>query len=281
MLRSEWIKLRTLRSTTLTLAAGLAAIVGMAIFVGLIRNHQWATMSELQRQSVSVSYDVHVGGRFLGELLLGVVGVLVVTGEYATGMIRATLAAVPRRLPVLAAKLTLLTTLLFSTTLVASFLAWFAGSAIMSAHWQASLSDPGVLRAVIGQAVVLTAVALLGASLGFLLRNTAAAIATLFGIVLVLPVVGELWTSIAPYLPSNALEPVALARPGPGDARARPRPAAVRRLHRARARGRDLDAAAKGRMTERLAHARCADGHATRLRSTRAASRCCWRSPSS
>lgn len=215
VLRSEWIKLRTLRSTTLTLAAGLGALVGMAIFVGLIRNHQWATMSELQRQSVSVSYDVHVGGRFLGELLLGVVGVLVVTGEYATGMIRATLAAVPRRLPVLAAKLTLLAGLLASTTLVASFLAWFAGSAIMSAHWQASLSDPGVLRAVIGQAVVLTAVALLGASLGFLLRNTAAAIATLFGIVLVLPIVGELWESVAPYLPSNALEPVALATPDP------------------------------------------------------------------
>ena len=215
VLRSEWIKLRSLRSTTLTLAAGLAAIVGMAVFVALIRNRQWETMSALQRQSVSVSYDVHVGGRFIGQLLIGVVGVLVVTGEYATGMIRATLAAVPRRLPVLTAKLTLLTLLLASTTLVAAFAAWFAGSALMSAHWQASLSDPGVLRAVVGQAVVLTAVALLGASLGFLLRNTAAAIATLFGIVLVLPVVGELWTSVAPYLPSNALESVALARPDP------------------------------------------------------------------
>ncbi len=105
--------------------------------------------------------------------------------------------------------------MLASTTLVAAFAAWFAGSAIMSAHWQASLSDPGVLRAVVGQAVVLTGTALLGAALGFLLRNTAAAIATLFGIVLVLPVIGELWTAIAPYLPSNALESVALARPDP------------------------------------------------------------------
>ncbi|MDO8184616.1 hypothetical protein Q5424_13510 [Conexibacter sp. JD483] len=215
VLRSEWIKLRSLRSTTLTLAAGLAAMVGMAVMVGLIRNHQWATMSDLQRQSVSVSYDVHVGGRFLGQLLLGVAGVLVVTGEYATGMIRATLAAVPRRLPVLTAKLTLLTLVLGATTLAASFAAWFLGSAVMSAHWHASLSDPGVLRAVVGQAVVLTATALLGASLGFLLRNTAAAIATLFGIVLVLPIVGELWTAVAPYLPSNALESVALARPDP------------------------------------------------------------------
>jgi hypothetical protein len=211
VLRSEWIKLRSLRSTTLTLAAGLAAMVGMAVLVALVRNGQWDGMTAAQRQGVSVSYDVHVGGRFLGQLLIGVVGVLIVTGEYATGMIRATLTAVPRRLPVLAAKLTLLAALLFSTTLVASFAAWFAGSGIMAAHWPASLSDPGVLRAVIGQAVVLTETALLGAALGFLLRNTAAAIATLFGIVLVLPVVGQLWSAVAPYLPPNALESFALA----------------------------------------------------------------------
>lgn len=215
VLQAEWIKLRSLRSTTLTLAAGLAAIVGMAVLVALIRTRQWESMSALQRQSVSVSYDVHVGGRFLGQLLIGVVGVLVVSGEYATGTIRATLAAVPRRLPVLTAKVTLLAVLLFMTTLAAAFAAWFAGSAIMASHWQASLSDPGVLRAVVGQAVALTATALLGTALAFLLRNTAAAIATLFGIVLVLPVVGELWTEVAPYLPPNALESVALARPDP------------------------------------------------------------------
>jgi hypothetical protein len=125
-------------------------------------------------------------------------------------MIRSTLTAVPRRLPVLWAKLGVFAVAALVTSEAALAVSMLAGQAILSArHAGASLSDPGVLRAMIGAALYLTVSGLLGVALGFIIRNTAGAVTVLFGILLMLPVLGNFLPSswaehVTPYLPSNA-----------------------------------------------------------------------------
>src|SRR6185312_12639021 len=119
-------------------------------------------------------------GSTFAQLVLGTLGVLFMAGEYGTGMIRATLAAVPARLPVLWAKAAVFAAVAFPLMLAASFVAFLGGQAIIG-DAGASLSDGGALRAVIGSAVVLTGAGLLGLMLGAVFRSTAPAITTLFG----------------------------------------------------------------------------------------------------
>jgi len=139
-----------------------------------------------------------------------VLGVLMITGEYSTGMIRATLSAVPRRLPVLWAKGLVFAVVVFIVGGVASLLAFEGGQAMLSsAHVSVGLGSYGATRAVIGGALYLTVVGLLGVGLGFLIRNTAGAIATLFGLLLVLPALiaalpTNLYNDINKFLPLTA-----------------------------------------------------------------------------
>jgi hypothetical protein len=216
VLRSEWIKLRSLRSTTWTLAASVAVMVGVSVLLSLVIAGDWDTMTAADRTNFEVDEPLSASS-LLAQLMIGVVGVIAVTGEYATGMIRATLAAVPRRLPVLWAKLGLLAAVTFVLMTVAAFASWFGGAAILSAHWDVSLSQPGMLRAVLGSAVVLTAVCLLGVALGFILRSTPAAISVLFAVLLVVPMVGGLVPDVSRYLPSEAMSSFVHARPSPDD----------------------------------------------------------------
>jgi ABC-2 type transport system permease protein len=209
--RSEWIKLTTLRSTTIAFAAAVAAMIGFGALLSWDAVGQWADMSRAERRSVAVE-ELVLAGRFLAQLAIGVVAVMAITGEYATGMIRATLAAVPRRLPVLWAKLGLYAAVTLGLMLVASFASFFAGNALLAERWDFHLSDPGVLRSVFGAAISLTAVCLLGTALGFMLRNTAGAISTLFGILMVLPIVGEFVPALARYLPTGAIDALLTAR---------------------------------------------------------------------
>ena len=205
--RSEWIKLRSLRSTAWMLAASVAITAGIGLLLAVI------ALLHLDAGHGLGSIDpamLSLFGVYAAQLTIGVLGVLLVTGEYATGQIRATLSAVPGRLPVLWAKLGVFAVVAAVTSETALFATFLAGQAILSAkHAGASLSDPGVLRAVAGAGLYLTVVGLLAMALGFLVRNTAGAMATLFGIVLVLPVLGDLLPSgwarhVVPYLPSNA-----------------------------------------------------------------------------
>jgi ABC-2 type transport system permease protein len=213
VLRSEWIKLATLRSTTITFGVAVVAMIGISVLVSWATVGNWATMSPADRQSLAVE-EVVLSGRFLAQLAIGVVGVMAITGEYATGMIRATLAAVPRRLPVLWAKLGVYAAVTFALMVVASFAAFFAGNAVLAEHWDFQLSDPGVLRCVFGAAIGLTLICLLGAALGFIVRNTAGAISTLFAILMVLPILGEFVPAIAEYLPTSAVDSLVIARIG-------------------------------------------------------------------
>lgn len=203
---SEWIKLRTLRSSWWTL---LAAVIAMTGFGGLLAAAYARHLTPASRASLDpASYSL--SGFFLAQLAIGVLGVLVMTGEYATGSIRSTLAAAPQRLAVLAAKAGVFGAAAFAAGLASSFAAFFLGQAIFAGQGiGTSLGAPGALRPVFGGALYLAVFGLLSLGLGALIRRTAGAIAILTAVLIFLPAsVGALpaaWRNdVNPYLPSVA-----------------------------------------------------------------------------
>ena len=211
VLASEWIKLRSLRSTRITLLVAFVLMAGVGILFAAVTVSQWSTMSAGDKAGFNPT-DAALRGHMFAQLAIGVLGVLVVSGEYATGMIRASLTAVPKRLPVLWAKSLVFGAVTLVTMTIASLIAFFgAQSVLTSQHLQTTISATGVLRSVLGAGLYLTLVGLIGVALGALLRNTAGAISTLLGMLLLLPVMIDLLPSslksdISPYLPSNAGE---------------------------------------------------------------------------
>lgn len=203
---AEWIKVRTLRSTYWTLLAAAIAMAGFgAVLCAAYARHLTpASRAALDPAAYSES------GFFLAQLAVGVLGVLVMTGEYATGSIHSTLAAAPQRITVLAAKAAVFTLVAFCTGLAASFAAFFAGQAVFAGKGiSVSLGTPGALRAVVGAALYLAVFGLLSLGLGALIRRTAGAIAILVAVLIFLPAsVGALpaaWRDdVSPYLPSVA-----------------------------------------------------------------------------
>lgn len=207
VVRSEWTKLHSLRSSRVTLLVAVGLVVGLGLLIPFVSVSDWqAGTPTAGYGSVARS----LGGIYLAQLGFGVLGVMIVTGEYSTGMIRATFAAVPRRLPVLWAKLGVFLAVTVVLGTIACLVAFLGGQAIFaSKHVDASLTDPHVARAVLGAGLFLTGIGALGVALGAALRNTAAAIATLTGLLFVLPVVvsvlPERWAEkIGPYLPADA-----------------------------------------------------------------------------
>ncbi|MGH9061889.1 MAG: ABC transporter permease [Acidimicrobiales bacterium] len=209
VLRSEWTKIRSVRSTYWTLVVAVAATIGLGALIS------WAFVTNLSHVSPAdlANFDAasfSLNGIALAQLAIGVLGVLVISSEYGTGMIRSTFAAVPQRRVVLAAKAAVFGAVALAVGLVSSFVAFFVGQAVLSTHsLQVSISSPGALRAVIGGGLYLAVLGLLALGLGGILRRTAGAIAVLFGLVLVLPpLAGALpqnWrNAISPYLPSTA-----------------------------------------------------------------------------
>jgi ABC-type transport system involved in multi-copper enzyme maturation permease subunit len=165
--------------------------------------------------------DVSIGGWHLAQLAIGVLGVLLITGEYSTGQIRSTFAAVPRRLPVLWAKIVVYTAITFVLMLAASFIAFLVSQPILRGHHvDTSLSSPHVLRAVVGAALFLTVTGVFGLSLGALVRNTAGGIATFAGLMFVVPgitaILPNSWgDKIDPYLPLSAGTDILTVHPDP------------------------------------------------------------------
>jgi hypothetical protein len=212
VVHSEWIKMYSLPSTVITLLAAVITIVGLgalfaASYTGAITGPGGEPGGPGPGAAMTDSVGASLGATTLGALLVGVLGVLLVTGEYATGMIRSTLAAVPARLPVLVGKAVVFAAAAGVAMLVAMFTAFYTGTAVIGTEALA-LSDDGVLRAVLGAAVYVVGVGLIGMGIGWILRNTGASIAALLGLLLLVPGLLQLleqdWQdAISPYLPSN------------------------------------------------------------------------------
>ena len=220
---SEWIKIRSLRSTVYTLLATVVVVVGFGVIAALTSTGA-ITSGDDGPDGADFGTDpvaISLTGVMLAQLLIGVLGVLVITAEYSTGVIRSTFAAVPKRLPVLWAKAGVLAVVTGVPMLVAVFTAFFTGQAILSGDGTgAALTDPGVLRAVLGSVGFLAGVALLGLAIGAIVRNTAGAIAALVAILLLLPgllglVLPSGWgDTVVSYLPSNAAAAFTTVNPG-------------------------------------------------------------------
>jgi ABC-2 type transport system permease protein len=206
VIRSEWVKLRALRSTWWCALIAVVLIIGLGAAIA----GSGAPYKISAGNSAAGGVTFSLVGILFAQLVLGMLGVLAFSGEYATGMIRATLAVVPSRLPVLWAKLIVLAGLMLPLTLLAAVAEFFVAMALESSRGGSaiSLTDPGVLREVAGAALYLTVIAVTGLTLGALLRRTAAGLSVFAAMFLVIPLVtAYLPASIkgfAPYLPSNA-----------------------------------------------------------------------------
>ena len=207
VVRSEWLKFRTLRSSWITMAVAIAGMIGISALVCWATDSHWSRMDPIERATFDPLIHSIVGVN-LAQLAIGVLGVLFVTGEYGTGMIRATLGAVPTRTPVLIAKVGVFVSLILATAIPGVFAAFFVGQKLLGVH-DTTIGAHNVLRCVIGAGLYLGAVAALAVGIGFIIRNTAGGIAVLFGLLLVVDAIAhalpESWQQyIVPYLPMEA-----------------------------------------------------------------------------
>jgi len=226
---SEWIKFRSLRSTWWSIGVALLISIGLGVLFSALRGNDIASHGGFEPDPTALS----LRGFYLAQLAVAVLGVLFVTGEYSTGMIRATLSAVPRRVPVWIAKIVIFAGVIFVITLVAAFIAFLGGQAVLAGYHEhagflvgpnggvvftpgrpdgsvqslgVSITHPGAVRAIFGAALYMVGVGLLGLGCGFAIRNAGGAIATLFGLLLVLPLLAQALPSslqqhVTKYLP--------------------------------------------------------------------------------
>src|SRR5215510_6330097 len=209
VLLSEFTKFRSLRSTMWTLLAAVVLMIGLgALFSGVTASQyhafNWAERAAFNPVTTSLN------GVIFAVVAFGVLGALLMGGEYSTGMIRSSLTAVPRRLPVLWGKVAVFGGSILSVSLAASFLSFFLGQALLSSHHLGvPVTAHDALRSVIGAALYVTVAGLIGLALGALLRYTAAGIATFAAVFFVIPLLATLLPAsisnhLAQYLPSNA-----------------------------------------------------------------------------
>ncbi len=183
--RMEWHKLRTVRSTWWILAIFTVSLIGLAVLV--LGHENYPQLSAADRAAFDPVHDSFIG-LVLVQLLTGTLGVLVITTEFSSGMIRATFAAAPRRSLVLAAKAAVLGAVTLAAGEIAAFVAFLAGqSALQAPAPHATLGQPGVLRAVLLAGAYPALIALIGLGFGALGRHTAGAICALVGVLFVLP----------------------------------------------------------------------------------------------
>ncbi len=206
--RMEWIKLRSLRSTRWGLAILAASTIGFAILVLSIVSGHWVHMSAADKASFDPTNQGFTG-LIIGQLVIAVLGVLTITSEFSSGLVRATFAAVPRRPLVLAAKVVVFGGAALIAGEVLTFIAFFAGEAVL--HGGAphvTLATPGVLRAVMMAGAYVCLCGLFGLGLGAIIRHSAGAIAAVIGVIfaipfLLLPLPDSVRDGIAKFLPEQ------------------------------------------------------------------------------
>ena len=173
VMRSEWTKLWSLRSTRWSLLFAVVAMAGLGVLIAAVSMGRWSHLS-LHDRATFDSIDRSLGGYHLAQLAIGVLGVLVISGEYSTGMIRSSLMAVPRRLPVLWAKIAVFASVTFVLMLASAFVAFFGAQAILTEHHvNVTLSHPHALRTLVGTVLFMTVTGILCVALGTIIRSTA------------------------------------------------------------------------------------------------------------
>jgi len=214
LMAAEWTKIRSVRSTVWTIIIFVVVCIGLTALITWLTESHWNGPHAAARDANFVTdptggiLDVAV---FFGQLVVGVLGVIAISTEYSTGVIRSSLLAVPRRLHMLAAKVTVFTGLLFVVTEVVCFCCFFIGSTILHSVLPVSLGDHNVTRAVIGGGLYLTVIGIFSLAIGALIRHSAGSIATVMGVLFLLPIFAPLlpdsWGAhINAYLPYQAGE---------------------------------------------------------------------------
>ena len=217
-LRSEFTKIRSTRSTYWTLLALVVVTVG----IGALASAGAASHTQGLDRATFDATQQSLGGLYVGQLVIAVLGALTITSEYSTGMIRTSLAVQPRRGTLFAAKAVVFAAVSLVIGLVACFASFFIGQAILSGHHlNATLGDPNVLRAVIGGALFLTACGMLAYGLGAILRHTAGAITAAIGLLFVLSILVNFlphsWQDhVDKWMPAIAGAQIWTTKPGSG-----------------------------------------------------------------
>ncbi|WP_026533609.1 ABC transporter permease [Arthrobacter sp. H14] len=220
MVKSEWIKVRTLRSTTVLLILTVVAMVGFGAL------NAWGTTisaefssdvpPEAQAQMAEtggiqgMAYSIPPSGVAFGQLLFGSLAVVLIASEYATGMIRSTLVAAPQRIKALLAKVLVITVVAFVVGVLSALITYFVAQPILAGEeLDYALSVDGLIPSIINTGTFLALVAIMGMSIGALLRNSAGGIVTIVALLMVLPIVFQLipndfFQETMQYLPSSA-----------------------------------------------------------------------------
>ncbi|HEX5300203.1 MAG TPA: hypothetical protein VFW50_24725 [Streptosporangiaceae bacterium] len=208
--RSEWIKFRSVRSSPFALAATALTVVAGAWLLGAGNRGSYLAASPADQAAFDPVFTV-LQGIELAQLFVGALGVITVTGEYTSGLIRGTFVATPQRAQVLAMRALVFTVAVWACCTTMSFAAFFLGQSVLSPAKHAGIGDPGVLTAVFGAGLYLTLVGLLGMFTGVLVRRTPGALAAVFCLLAVLPIAlilfkGKLASQLGEYLPGIAGE---------------------------------------------------------------------------
>ncbi|CBG69952.1 putative ABC transporter integral membrane subunit [Streptomyces scabiei 87.22] len=169
VVRSEWTKIRSVASTVWTLSLAGVVTIALGVLISLLSKNEFDNLSRRDRLSFDPTF-ISFAGMTLGQLAMIVFGVLVVSNEYSTGMIRTSLAAVPQRGTFLFGKIAVATALAFAVGLATSFVTFFLGQAMLGPH-RAGIDDPGVLRAVFGGGLYMTLIAVFSMGVAAMLRS--------------------------------------------------------------------------------------------------------------
>jgi ABC-2 type transport system permease protein len=206
VMRSEWTKLRSVRSTTRTIVLTILFTIGIGVIAASTEASRWMHASAATRLTFDPT-NLSLTGILFGQLMIGILGVLVVSAEYGTGTIRASLAAVPNRPLFLVAKATTFAIVAFLVGEFVSFVAFFAGQALISGGApHATITQSGVLGAVIGSGLYLTVLGLFAVGLGLIIRHTAGALAAFVGVLLIVPL-------LTPAFPSSIQDAISKFEP--------------------------------------------------------------------
>lgn len=211
LMLSEWTKIRSVRSTIWSLVILVVlALIFTALFLQMgIANWDNASPADQAAMRLDPTGTILGSGILLSQLAVCVLGVMVIASEYSTGMIRASLLAVPSRVPMLAAKGTVFALLVLAVGELTAFASFFIGAPIMQSKVPVAIGDPGALRAVVGTGLYLALLGLFALAIGAIIRHTAASITAVIAFVLVIApmtgfIPGSAGTYINAYLPTEA-----------------------------------------------------------------------------